>query len=93
MNVPIDVSVKTGRNQAAVNTALTALVETIVGIPYNIDADLMTPSITTYRARRSGAWWVISDEHTRVIFGEQRRTQRSAIRGRSGHIDRVEVCT
>ena len=55
-------------------SALTAQVETIVGIPYNIDADLMTPSIITYRARRSGAWWVISDEHTRVIFGEQRRS-------------------
>ena len=84
MNVPIDVSVKTGRNQAAVNTALTALVETIVGIPYNIDADLMAPSMMAYRdPRRSGAWWVISDEHTRVISGEQRRTTSPAEKSRT----------
>ena len=53
-------------------SALIAQLETIVGIPDNIDADLIAPSFITYRdPRRSGAWWVISDEHTRVISGEQ----------------------
>ena len=59
-------------------SALIAQLETIVGIPYNIDADLIAPSMMAYRdPRRSGAWWVISDEHTRVISGEQRRAWRS----------------
>jgi len=65
-------------------SALIAPLETIVGIPYNIDADLMAPSMMAYRdPRRSGAWWVISDEHTRVISGEQRRTTSPAEKSRT----------
>ena len=68
----------TTRCTSADVSALSAQAETIVDIPYNTDADLMAPSPIAYRdPDRSGSRWVISDEHTRVISREQRRTRRS----------------